>query len=497
MDGVDLGFSLAVRLTHFFNILFLSLLVRSGIEILGAHPMLYWRDDCRPGSEWVRFTRKRMPSDELWTAEDEKQPYSPLVALPGRDNLGLGRYWHFAALAGWIVTGVLYVLILVLTPQWQRLVPTSLEIFPRAAEAALSYLQLQLPPPGAPYNALQQLTYFGVVFILAPLQILTGLAMSPALAGRFAWFPRLFGGRQAARSFHFLGLFAFIGFTVHHTALVVAHGLPQSLAQIVLGITTEPSAAEAAMAVGVAMLAIALVVGIHIWATHGSLVDPRRMQDRLQRIVDPIQRATLQPLVSRQAYSPAAITAVPRPNGRPPHDPEWQRLAGNEFRDFVFEVTGLVEQPVTLTLAELRALGGPSQTTKHVCIQGWSQIVTWTGVPLATLLERAGPLPEAGYLLFRTFDDKWEHPGEHGYFYETVDLELARHPQSILAYEMNGAPLTAPFGAPLRVRLESQLGYKMVKWVRSVELIRDYRTIGAGKGGWRADVLHYSQIAPI
>ncbi|MCC6498520.1 MAG: molybdopterin-dependent oxidoreductase, partial [Propionibacteriaceae bacterium] len=470
MGGEDLGFPLAIRLTHFFNILFLSLLVRSAIEILGAHPMLYWRDDCRPGTEWVRFTRKRMPSDELWTAEDEKQPYSPLVALTGRDNLGLGRYWHFAALLGWVVTGLLYVLVLVISPQWQRLVPTSLDIIPRAVDAALSYLQLQTPTPGAPYNALQQLAYFGVVFLLAPFQILTGLAMSPALAGRFAWYPRLFGGRQAARSLHFLGLVAFIAFIVHHTALVVADGLATGLARIILGVPDNPSPAQAAEAVGIGIIALGVVVAVHIWATHGSLVDPRRMQGRLQRLVDPVGRATLQRLVSRQAYPPSAITEVPRPNGRAPHDPEWQRLAADGFRDFVLPVGGLVERPLALSLADLRALAAPAQTTKHVCIQGWSQIVTWTGVPLAALLERAGPLPEARYLLFHTFDDKWEHPGDHGYFYETVDLGLARHPQSILAFEMNGEPLPIPFGAPLRVRLESQLGYKMVKWVRSVEL---------------------------
>src|SRR5690242_19254199 len=112
-----------------------------------------------------------MPSEGLWTAEDEKQPYSPLVALPGRDHLGLGRYWHFLALAGWIVTGVLYVLTLLTSPEWQRLVPTSWDIVPRAGAAALDYLQFHAPPDGNPYNALQQLTYFALVFGLAPLQI--------------------------------------------------------------------------------------------------------------------------------------------------------------------------------------------------------------------------------------------------------------------------------------------------------------------------------------
>ncbi|HET7026754.1 MAG TPA: molybdopterin-dependent oxidoreductase [Candidatus Limnocylindrales bacterium] len=494
---MELGFPLAVRLTHFFNILFLSLLIRSGIEILGAHPMLYWRDDCRPGSEWVRFTRKRMPSGGLWTAEDEKQPYSPLVALPGRDHLGLGRYWHFLALGGWIVTGLLYVVLLFTSAEWQRLVPTSWDIFPRAASAALDYLQFHLPPEGNPYNALQQLTYFAVVFVLSPLQIATGLAMSPAVAGRFPWFPALFGGRQAARSLHFIGLLAFVVFTVHHTALVVAHGLTAGLAAIVLGVTSDPTPTETALAVALTILGLAAIVAIHIWATHDSLADPRRMQDRLQRVVDPPQRLLLQPLVSRQAYSPRAITEIPRPNGRPPHDSTWQQLAENDFRGFVFEVSGLVEEPFGVSLDELRGLGAVTQVTKHNCIQGWSQVASWTGVPLGTLLDRARPLPGARYLLFRTFDDKWEHAGDHGYFYETVDLALARHPQSILAWGMNGAPLSAPFGAPLRLRLESQLGYKMVKWVRSAELIADYRTIGEGKGGWRADVLHYSQIAPI
>jgi len=197
--SANLGFPLGVRLTHALNIVFLSLLIRSGIESVGGHPMLYFNDDCRPGSEWIRFTGKRMFRNKRRTAEDEKQPYTPWVALSGRDHLGLGRYWHFIAVLGWLLTGVAYALVLFTSVQWQRLVPPSWEILPQAWESALTYLQLQLPPPDAPYNALQQLTYFAVIFMLTPLQILTGVAMSPALEGRFPWFPRLFGGRQAAR----------------------------------------------------------------------------------------------------------------------------------------------------------------------------------------------------------------------------------------------------------------------------------------------------------
>jgi DMSO/TMAO reductase YedYZ molybdopterin-dependent catalytic subunit/thiosulfate reductase cytochrome b subunit len=497
MDGAVLGFPEWVRITHFFDILFISLLIRSGIEILGANPMLYFNEDARPGSEWVRFTPKRMPSDRLWTAEDEKHPYTPLIALPGRDNLGLGRYWHFAALAGWIVTGVLYVILLFVSPQWRRLVPTSWDIVPQAAQAALQYLQLHLPPEGNPYNALQQLTYFAVIFILAPLQIATGLAMSPAIAGRFPWYPRLFGGRQNARSLHFLGLVAFVVFIIHHTALVIAHGLLLGLGEMVLGLTRQPTPAEAGLAVAIAVAALALVLAVHVWATERSLAYPRRMQNLLQRIVDPLQRVTLQPLVSRQSYPPAKITAAPRPNGRAPHDPDWLRLAADDFQAFRLPVTGLVERPMELTLNQLRALAPTTQVTRHVCIQGWTQVVIWGGLPLSALLDQVRPLPEARYLLFHTFDDKWEVNGEHPYFYGTIDLGLAAQPQSILAYDMNGVRLPQAFGAPLRLRVESQLGYKMVKWIRSVELIEDYRGIGQGKGGWREDELNYSQIAPI
>jgi DMSO/TMAO reductase YedYZ molybdopterin-dependent catalytic subunit len=290
---------------------------------------------------------------------------------------------------------------------------------------------------------------------------------------------------------------AFVAFVIHHTALVFAHGILLGLGEMVLGLTRQPNASEAALAVAIAILALGAVVAVHVWATHASLVNPRRTQNLLQRVVDPLQRRTLQPFVSRQAYAPALITPVPRPNGRAPHDPEWQRLAEQDFGEFTFEVSGLVEKPLSLTLDELRALAPTSQVTRHVCIQGWTQVVQWGGVPLSALLERARPLPEARYLLFRTFDDKWEHEGEHEYFYGTIDLALAAHPQSILAYDMNGRSLPAAFGAPLRLRLETQLGYMMVKWVRSVELIADYRTVGEGKGGWREDVLNYSQIAPI
>jgi methionine sulfoxide reductase catalytic subunit len=492
---MELGFPLGIRLTHAFNIVFLTLLIRSGIEILSGHPMLYFNDHCRPGSEWVRFTSKRMFRNRRWTAEDEKQPYTPWLALPGRDNLGLGRFWHFVAVAGWLMTGLIYLLVLGTSEQWQRLVPTSWAVLPQAWEAAITYLRVDVPPAGNPYNALQQLTYFAVVFALTPLQILTGLAMSPALAGRFPWFPRLFGGRQAARSLHFLGLISFVAFTVHHIALVIAHGFRDGLAAIVLGVQT-PTAAQHAFAIAIALCFLAALIALHVWATRRSLQEPRAMQDGLQRIVDPLQARLLQPLISRQRYRPQDITVAPRANGRPPRHEKYCELVERGFNGWRFEVSGLVEQPLALTLDELRSLEPERQITLHKCIQGWSYTAAWQGVSLNAILDRCRPAPLARYILFRTFDDKWEEPG-HGEYYGVIDLGLARTPQTLLAYDMNGQPLPTDFGAPLRLRLESQLGYKMVKWIRSMELIASYDDIGAGYGGWRADLLHYSRLAPI
>ena len=117
---LEIGFPIGIRVAHAFNIVFLTLLFRSGIEILGGHPMLYFNDHCRPGSEWIRFTSKRMFRNQRWTAEDEKQPYTSWLALPGRDNLGLGRFWHFTAVLGWLLTGLTYLLVLAIGEQWQR-----------------------------------------------------------------------------------------------------------------------------------------------------------------------------------------------------------------------------------------------------------------------------------------------------------------------------------------------------------------------------------------
>jgi len=173
MDLTSLGFPLWLRLTHYTNVLFIGLLIRSGIEILGAHPRLYWNDGCTPRTEWLKFTRRQVPTegDVIYTARDDEIAIHPLLALP--------------------------------------------------------------------YDPLQQLTYAFVVFVLGPLMLLTGMAMSPAIAASAPWYIKLFGGRQVARSLHFLGLAAFALFTVMHTALVLLVHFRANIASIVLGGPSE------------------------------------------------------------------------------------------------------------------------------------------------------------------------------------------------------------------------------------------------------------------
>ncbi len=492
-----LDFPVWLRGAHYFDILFLSVSARSGLEILSAHPKLYWNDHCTPGTEWLRLTRKRMPQGTLWTSRDEEESFSPWVSLPGRRSLGLGRHWHFLGDLGWLLTGLLYVVLLLGTGEWTRLVPTSWSLVPEAWRDLLAYLTLHVVETPGRYNALQQLTYFGLVFGLAPLTIATGLAMSPAISSRFPRYLRLFGGRQAARSIHFLALCAFGLFVVVHVTMVVVHGLARDLALIVLGQTDHP---QGGLALSLAAFGLGFVVVFHVVATLYSRLHPDLVANRTGAVIDVARRPLASVTPKRARYGRRDVSPYFRVNGRPPRDAGYEALAAGGFARYALEVGGLVERPLRLTLSELRQMPRESQVTLHCCIQGWSAIAEWGGVPLRYVLETAGPLPEARYVLFEAYDDKATSepdPAAPGRFYGTVELALARQPLTLLADEMNGAPLPVVHGAPLRVRIESQLGFTMVKYIRSIRLVRDYRDLGKGRGGWREDVQFYDQQAPI
>ena len=164
----------------------------------------------------------------------------------------------------------------------------------------------------------------------------------------------------------------------------------------------------------------------------------------------------------------------------------------NGFVGWKLKIYGLVEKPLELSLGDLHSMKKESQITEHSCIQGWTAIGEWAGVPLSYIISICKPLPGARYVVFYSYQYS---EGEQ--FYETIHIDLAKHRQTILAYEMNGEPLSVPYGSPLRLRVETQLGFKMVKWIKSIEFASDYKNIGRGQGGHREDHMYYGRGAGI
>lgn len=166
-----------------------------------------------------------------------------------------------------------------------------------------------------------------------------------------------------------------------------------------------------------------------------------------------------------------------------PSDNAYTSLAHGGFRDYRLVVDGLVGRPQKLTLAELRAAGDRTQITRHDCVEGWSAIGKWRGVPLGTVIAMAQPKANARYCVFRCFDV--DQSGQH--YYESLDLHQAAHPQTVLALDLNDKPLDLDHGAPVRLKIPTQLGYKSAKWVSRIELVADFKAIDGGTGGYWED----------
>ncbi len=187
-------------------------------------------------------------------------------------------------------------------------------------------------------------------------------------------------------------------------------------------------------------------------------------------------------------FSEADIRQGMRPNGSvDPASAEYRQMAEAAFADYRLIVTGLVDAPQSLSLADLTALPSRTQITRHDCVEGWSCIAKWQGVPLGTVLTQAKPKLTARYAVFHCYDAIERSLSGEVFYYESIDLIDAYHPQTILAYAMNGAPLPVANGAPLRLRVERQLGYKMAKYVHRIELTDSLAALGSGKGSYWAD----------
>jgi DMSO/TMAO reductase YedYZ molybdopterin-dependent catalytic subunit len=196
-----------------------------------------------------------------------------------------------------------------------------------------------------------------------------------------------------------------------------------------------------------------------------------------------------------EEFTRADLSPVFKANGSiDPRTPEYLALKATGFADYRLEVRGRVRNPLSLSLAQLRARKARTQITRHDCVEGWSCIGEWTGAPLGALLAEAQPAPEARFVVFRCADSL---DNDERRYYESCHLREAFHPQTILAYDLNRAPLDVAHGAPVRVRLERKLGYKHAKYLTAIELVDSLERIGKGKGGYWEDYHGYGWHAGI
>ncbi len=188
-------------------------------------------------------------------------------------------------------------------------------------------------------------------------------------------------------------------------------------------------------------------------------------------------------------YSKQDIAPVFRANGTlDPGTADYAAHVASQFRNWRITVGGLVSHPLSLSMDAIRKMPARTQITRHDCVEGWSCIGEWTGAPLAPVLAAAEPKPNARYVIFYCADPMTAEGDPEHYYYESLDLAEAMHPQTILAYRLNNQDLPVAHGAPVRLRAERQLGYKQPKYVQRIELVEDFSRIGAGKGGYWEDL---------
>ncbi len=217
------------------------------------------------------------------------------------------------------------------------------------------------------------------------------------------------------------------------------------------------------------------------------------MMDGVNRLTDRAQRLVTNRGALAREYTLADLSPRFRANGsRMVASADYAAHEAAGFANWRLTVGGMAARPQAFSMAQLRQMPPRTQITRHDCVEGWSAIGQWTGVPLKLILDQAGVSTNARYILFRCADRIGGTP-----YYETIDMIEALHPQTILAYGMNGDDLPVAHGAPLRLRSERQLGYKHAKYVEGVEAISSFANIAGGKGGFWEDRSNYDWWAGI
>jgi DMSO/TMAO reductase YedYZ molybdopterin-dependent catalytic subunit/thiosulfate reductase cytochrome b subunit len=468
-----------LRVQHFLNLFFLTFIIRAGLQILADHPRLYWTRHSTPGQEWFRM-QERVPDNPLWTAKQDSITLPKNVGLPGiRHSIGLARWWHLGVDVLWLLNGITFYVLLFATGEWRRIVPTNVGVFADAASVLLQYLSLTWPTESGwiAYNGLQVIAYFVTVFIAAPLALITGLGMSPALSTRFHGISKRLS-IQTARSLHFLVLCWFLLFTVIHVTLVFTTGLLRNLNLIYLGTDSTSW-----IGFGIFATSMAIVIAGWVAATPVTLRHPRWVQRVGYALIGPAQRLFEHVDAKPGTYTEKDVSPYFWHNGKYPESPEYRALFDSQFAAYRLHVHGLVENPVALSLEELRALPYHEQVTQHFCIQGWSGVAKWGGVSMQTILDLVKPSPEAKWVVFYSLGDG----PDKGLYYDAHPIEQMRYQLTMLAYDMNNEPLSYGHGAPLRLRNEVQLGFKQVKWIAGIEFVAHYSEVGGGHGGYNED----------
>ena len=485
--SVDSGFPWWLQLQHFLNMFFMLFIMRVGLQILADHPRLYWGRDCTPGTDWFRF-QVPVPG-RVWTAKDNSVTLPTWLGIPGlRHTVGLARWWHFSVNLLWLINGIGFYALLFSTDQWRRLVPLTWEVFPAALSTAIQYASLNFPIDHSwtRYNGLQQLSYFITVFIAAPVSIVTGLMQSPAISNALGWFGRLFN-RQAMRSVHFISFAWFVGFILAHGAMVFVTGIRQNTNHMFGGVDDASWTGFPLFVLAMAILTIAWLMASPYTIRHARLVQ------RAGAFMVGWIRGLAESWDPRSQLTRKDISPYFWPNGTMPNSKEFDDLVADAFASYRLRIGGLVEAPKDLTLADLKAMAKQDQITTHFCIQGWSGVAEWGGVPMREILDLVKPTPEARYAVFYSLADG----ADGGRYYDVHKIENMRHALTILAYDMNGAPVSIVHGAPLRLRCENELGFKMVKWIAAIEFVSDFADLGAGQGGYNEDHEFYGYRMPI
>jgi DMSO/TMAO reductase YedYZ molybdopterin-dependent catalytic subunit len=332
----------------------------------------------------------------------------------------------------------------------------------------------------SPYNQAPRVVYLAILAGVFPVMIWTGLAMSPALTSSVPFLVAATGGHQSARTIHFLASGVLGLFVVGHVAMVILSGARERVGAMIVDPADGGDGRDLVLpgrrGLIMASLGVAAAGVPHARAAlkRAGLVPPDAAG--LLGVGETLTYATHRLLRSTgsmaREFSPRDISPVTPINGTPPASERYQRLMAGNFAEWRLAVDGMVACPRRFSLDELKRFPATSQITHLACEEGWSYIAEWRGVRLSLFLNEVGMSPQARYVVFLAFDRSWN----------SLDMGDAMHPQTLLAYGMNDSDLPAGHGAPLRLHIPRQLGYKQTKYLTRVLVVDDLAKVRNGLG---------------